>query len=130
MVCVKTGGAVVESEADARALSELPELDGQEISEGKEISVPPCLPDHYLAEIQRQKGRPCPRPGMSIDPDNEVPLELMHVSLGEHTRHLYEGLLRDLVPRSERPLVRRRVASALRDPVVIERLYPKTDDEK
>jgi hypothetical protein len=129
MVCKMTGGATVETEEDLRSLQKLPEMIGRTVNIGDALELEPCLPDHYLAEIQKQKGRPCPRPGLAMDPDNEAPLELMQVSLLEHTRHLFEGTLRDLVPRHERAAVRRRVAMALLDPVVTARLYQKRDAE-
>lgn len=128
MACVMTGGATVDSEEDARFLSKQPELADREIDVGDEVELPPCVPEHYLA-IWRAKGRSCPRPGLAMDPETGPGLDLMQVSLAEHTRHMFEGVLRDLVPAGERPVLRRRVLAALRDPVVTERLFPKRDDE-
>lgn len=118
------GGTTVDSEEQARELRAMPELAECDVAAGDEVELPPCLPDHYLVRIREETGRPCPRPGIAIDPDNEVALELMHLSIPEHTRHLVEGALRDLTSPAERATVRRRVAAALQDPAVMARLYP------
>lgn len=124
MACTVMGGMTVETEEQARVLSEDPELASEGVEVGDELELPECLPPPYLAEIQRTTGRPCPRPGATMDPENELPLELMGMSIAEHTRHLVEGTLRDGAHTAERPVIRRRVAAALRDPGVVALLYP------
>jgi hypothetical protein len=66
-----------------------------------------------LAEWQAEKGTDCPRPGVAMEPDNVLPLELVVLSLNEEARHLVEGTLQDEVPKGQRATVRRRVAQAL-----------------
>jgi hypothetical protein len=103
----------VDTDEQARDLSALQELAGEEVRAGMKVELPPCLAPADLAELRKETGQECPRPGPWMDADNVTPLEAVFLSLNENTRHLVEGTLRDEVPKGERPAVRRRVALAL-----------------
>lgn len=122
------GGMTVDTEEQARLLSAMPECFDMAIEVGSELELLPCMPDHDLARIKEETGQECPRPGYAMDPDNVAALEILGLSIPEHTRHLAEGALRDLVPAWERPTIRRRVAGALQSKAILDRLYPPRKD--
>jgi hypothetical protein len=116
--CVIFGGTQLEDEREAEELAQEPGQEGESFEGGELVELQPCLPPHYLAEIARREGRPCPRPGIGMDAETATAFELVQLSISESTRHLVEGMLRDEAAGPVRSRLRRRVAMAIQDPAI------------
>lgn len=120
--CVMTGGHDVGSEAEAEAYSSL--LD-RPVAVGEHVEEAPCVPEHTLAKLQEELGRPCPR--VELEPENRPALNLVGLSLQPHLQHLFDSMCEatcaDLTPEEQRAFLMR-VATALDSEAVRARQQP------
>lgn len=120
------GGTEVADEEDAAFYRSLPELGEQDASVGSFIELEPCVPDHYLAEIQAQEGRPCPR--VELDTRNEEPLSLFKVLVREDLRPLAPVVFQTMcgeLSGAQRRAVLDRTLRTVTDPDVSGVLHPE-----
>ena len=124
------GGTEVENAGEEAFYRSLPELGDQDPSVGSFIELEPCVPEHYLAAIEEQEGRPCPR--VELDPRNDEPLSLFQVLLREDLRPLAPALFGSMcggLSREAQRGVLDRAIRAVTDPDVTELLYPKPEKD-
>lgn len=125
------GNGLTITTGNAAEIAAFPELvDDADLSPGRRVILPPCLPEHDLARYAVSYGRPCPR--VDLDAANEEPAEIFGMIAREETR----GLVRDWMDYNlgdfaveERAAILNRALFAIHDPAISRLLRPQAPPE-
>lgn len=125
------GDGLTITTGNAAEIAAFPELvDDADLSPGRRVVLPPCLPEHDLARYVVRYGRPCPR--VELEAANEEPAEIFGMLAREETR----GLVRDWMEYNlgaftleEQAAILNRALFAIHDPEISRLLRPQPRQE-